>query len=897
MNLLLTIWECIIILLNLSIQRCQHIKEFGYLTVVPSPFFLIGSNLTVYCHTHKCLPRSTISLELNGEAVKSSRKFNCTTVMFKLPSVRIPQSIVLCKLKGDLSKIVSGKDLHGGLRPDKPENVVCETTNSSDIIDCSWKRGQETHIPTNYNISVERENGMQMYSDQVQDAENITIPRGIFDKNTKYQLIITAYNRFGASRSDPIIMSIKDIVIPETPYITHVDFGNASMEATLQWKTNESLLYLEPYIGLHTRGCSLEVREGTVLRNGLIKVYNLRPLTDYEFKVRTCYSASRLMHISTPSSTSNERSLCSRWSPAVMGRSPGKGPSQELHVWRKFSSFQPNGVQELTVLWKPPPPEDYSGKVQQYKIFLADDQKLEVICPANSSQCSVQRSADVQTLSVSAVTLYGSSPPADVPLRHSGVSGPVLTELAPAAYGRAVLVSWSWPETIHWSASGEKLLHYVVEWISVPVMKLQWQKLNKNQNNTSITGLTAGVRYNVSVYAVTTRGVSAPSSGLVYSKEQKPVSGPHMSLLAHETRRILIRIDELPVHQQRGFITHYTLYIQKQDFSNTAEQQRVTLPASGPRLVWLDCPEGALALQMTASTAAGESPPGVRISSEPAVPAVGLVIVIIFIIITFFIVNLMCWSCVRERIKQKCLSWGPAWLVESLPKPGNSNAIRLLEQDGGEPSFSSIYSDPPLSPISLICSDKREDMYPIVHVSVPQAGSGQPLTETPRRASGTETMLTDRELDHSYKPQIAIFASQAGEVAETEEEQTLIPDSGEEDVCSRPSPGLLEVLLSSVEVDFSDSPLELAVSAVGGFLWPKTPHNTSVLTRNLGSGGPDSLELHQDDIMTPDVTDPCLPQCTVETSLTDGYFPQVAHTEVDATKGMNQMDINCGSEK
>lgn len=31
------------------------------------------------------------------------------------------------------------------------------------------------------------------------------------------------------------------------------------------------------------------------------------------------------------------------------------------------------------------------------------------------------------------------------------------------------------------------------------------------------------------------------------------------------------------------------------------------------------------------------------------------------------------------RIKQRCVSLGPDWLVENLPKPGNSNAIRLLQ--------------------------------------------------------------------------------------------------------------------------------------------------------------------------------------------------------------------------
>lgn len=72
------------------------------------------------------------------------------------------------------------------------------------------------------------------------------------------------------------------------------------------------------------------------------------------------------------------------------------------------------------LLPQPPSPEDYSGEVQQYKIFLGKDQKQEITCPAVLNQCSVLVPAEVQALSVSAVISYGTSPPADVPLRHSG---------------------------------------------------------------------------------------------------------------------------------------------------------------------------------------------------------------------------------------------------------------------------------------------------------------------------------------------------------------------------------------------------------------------------------------------------------------------------------------------
>lgn len=111
-----------------------------------------------------------------------------------------------------------------------------------------------------------------------------------------------------------------------------------------------------------------------------------------------------------------------------------------------------------------------------------------------------------------------------------------------------------------------------------------------------ISGLSAGVRYKVSLYAVTSAGVSEPSSRLVYSREQskrhthpptirvhflkspshsvllcelEPVSGPSLSVLRREPGRILVQWDRLPVDQQRGFITAYSIYLQTLEFSST----------------------------------------------------------------------------------------------------------------------------------------------------------------------------------------------------------------------------------------------------------------------------------------------------------------------------------------
>ncbi|XP_047442314.1 interleukin-23 receptor isoform X3 [Mugil cephalus] len=825
MNFLSAIWRCLIMLLTFSIQRCplrpagcQVFNPLGYLTVKPDATFLLGSNLTVYCHITNNPGRKEwlkISLELNGTTVHWRKKITSTTMMFNLPHVWTPKSIVICKLEGDgdhWSKIVNGLDLHGGLPPDKPGNITCETSRSSDFMGCSWTRGQETYLSTSYNISIKRENGTLIRTDQIWDAESITVPRSMLDENATYLLNITAYNHFGVSQSDPFVFSVKDMVIPETPHITHIEFEN-STAAVLQWNTIESLLHLRAYVRLCTDNITWEVRTGRQLSKGLY-VDNLRPLTEYEFQVKTCNSAWGLTLSNTSRYTtrspSRERSRCSKWSLSVRKTSPGKGPSQQLHVWRMLGSQGTNGRPVVTVLWKPPPPEDYSGVVQQYKIFLDNGQKHVVTCGAAFREFQVE--AEVQALSVSAVTSYGISPPADVTLRQSGVLGPALERLTPTASGSAVLISWSWPKNKdQLTFDNSQLLYYVIEWTSVPASGLHWLKLAKDLKNTSIS---------------------------------------------------------------------------------------VTISAVGQRQMWLDCPEGPLALQLTASTAAGEGPRGRRICSQLEAPSVSssLVIGTVFIITVFIgiIANLMCWSCVRKRIKQKCISWGPAWLVGTLPKPGHSNAIKLLKRGGDEPLFSFTDSDPPLSPIVVISQEDMDEVYPTIHVDVLQNGPGQLTANTPLLFPDGAATIVGNQMEHvSYKPQIFTLTSQGEEVNDAEDVQWDDLETEEEDRCSVVFKGLLGDLLPSVDVEFSDKPQGLSLCSVTHLLQPKRAER-NVLNKGFSQerketeGGVDkadfpAVDLQQEDV-TPDTTDMCLSPCLFETTLNGGYFPQVAAASSDTLR-------------
>lgn len=183
-------------------------------------------------------------------------------------------------------------------------------------------------------------------------------------------------------------------------------------------------------------------------------------------------------------------------------------------------------------------------------------------------------------------------------------------------------------------------------------------------------------------------------------------------------------------------------------------------------------------------------------------------------------------------------------------------------------------------------------MYSPFHVEVFQVESAnqQPSVETPLLDTDPGAMHADSHLEHvSYKPQTATSTPQEEEVQEAEEEQGDMPTFGEEDRCLSVFGELFGGLLSSVEVDFSDSPLGLTLGSVNRLLWPKTPETANILNKGvlLGRTGSDAAEdslcvdLQQADIMTPAQVD-TMPQ-NAETSLSDGYFPQVSTVTISAT--------------
>ncbi|KAL7891321.1 hypothetical protein AOLI_G00007970 [Acnodon oligacanthus] len=127
------------------------------------------------------------------------------------------------------------------------------------------------------------------------------------------------------------------------------------------------------------------------------------------------------------------------------------------------------------------------------------------------------------------------------------------------------------------------------------------------------------------------------------------------------------------------------------------------------------------------------------------------------------ILNLLYLKCARQRIRKTCMSVGPSWLFENLPKLGNSNAIKLLQDEKCEKwsdlCWQPVDSDPPLSPVEDISPPVEiKDVYPIVHKD--------DTTEERKAAQDWESC--------PYKPQISIVSQRVeavSEVAESEEDE------------------------------------------------------------------------------------------------------------------------------
>ncbi|XP_036375726.1 interleukin-23 receptor [Megalops cyprinoides] len=770
---------------------CMKVMCNGVLWVEPADTVVsMGSELTVLCRSYNKQCGRRFSISLNQQPQTPLQVLNCSTVRLRLANVSTPKSELICRVSnGSLEQTVCGMVLLSGFPPEKPTGIRCFATKDSENVSCTWNKGRQTHILTSYSVTFQHKNGAQSFHVQSQNESALCVPRSMFDGNGEYNVSVRAENDLGESASDVVPLSVADLVIPSTPKIIAVEFENSSLSAMLRWNISESLGPWKTKVRVREARGDKDPwveKQGTEESQGLLLLKGFKPLTQYEFQIQVCFAEGK--------------SKCSEWSPSAWHMSPGTAPHRQLDVWRIFRGIQKDGTNRVTVLWKALTPEDYKGVMLGHEIVYQEGGQERVhTCDADVTECNLRVSPGVKTLFVSAVTSAGKSPPAALHIAQTRLAAPCVRDLAPAGEDRVFL---TWDMHRH---PTESALFYIVQWQSHS-LKMQWKKVAADHNSTHAEGLKPGVRFNVSLYAVTSVGASEPASKQIYSKEETPLSGPKVSVLTIEATRIQVQWEELDLDQQRGFITNYTIYMR-----NRRTRQQVTLAGSMSRRMWLVDVDAAFDLHVSASTSAGEGPlDGSNI---------GLSFVIAGLLV--ILANLICWN--RRRIKRTCKTIGPQWLFEKFPRVENSTATKLLQEKerGDSDSFwQSVYNDPPITPVEIIPVE-RTNWYPSPRAEENTDGVMVAAMPSPVEPE-TDLLLAER---HGYKPQIT--GGTLEEEVPEEEDPWLTPLHTEigpiSDEAGAPySPqvcGLLRGWLSDLAQDRSSTGL----STMGGIHFKGTP--------------------------------------------------------------------------
>uniref|UniRef100_A0A4W4ERZ7 Fibronectin type-III domain-containing protein n=1 Tax=Electrophorus electricus TaxID=8005 RepID=A0A4W4ERZ7_ELEEL len=262
------------------------------------------------------------------------------------------------------------------------------------------------------------------------------------------------------------------------------------------------------------------------------------------------------------------------------------------------------------------------------------------------------------------------------------------------AAGGRILLDWN---TSHpsYSNTSEEMLGFVVQW-ECSKLKVQWKRIRRDQNSTFIDGKRKSpcTLYNISLYVESSEGVSDPTFGQIDFKGESMFK---FLCIYIDIYRIMILT---------------TLKTRNQYFLNK--------------------PLCSFSDEMV-----------IGISLITAVPLI-------------IIVNLVYLKCARQR--KVCMSMGPSWLFEHLPKLGDSNAIKLLKDEscGSDLCWQQVESDPPLSPVEDFNPPvERKDSYPTAH------------TENPLE----EMKAVQDWAVCPYKPQLAVVSQRLVAVSEAVEKE------------------------------------------------------------------------------------------------------------------------------
>uniref|UniRef100_A0A8C8YG03 Leukemia inhibitory factor receptor n=1 Tax=Prolemur simus TaxID=1328070 RepID=A0A8C8YG03_PROSS len=445
---------------------------------------------------------------------------------------------------------VSGTVVFAGYPPDIPQNLNCETHDLKEII-CSWNPGRPTGLvgPRNTSYTLfEGFSGKYIRFKRVEVSANGSYHQLLFQmvpNQEIYNFTLYARNPLGRSEAT-ILVNITEKVYPHTPTSFKVKDIN-STAVILSWHLPGSFAKINLL-------CQIEIKKiNSVqeLRNITIKgvenssyriaVGKLNPYTVYTFRIRC--SAETFWK-------------WSKWSNKKQHLTTEAIPSKGPDTWREWSSDGKN----LIIYWKPLPINEANGKILSYNVSCSSDEETQSLSeiPDPQHKAEIQLDKNDYIISVVAKNSVGASPPSKIASMEIP-NDDLKTEQA-VGMGKGILLTWHQDPNM--------TCDYVIKWCnssrSAPCL-MDWRKVPSNSTEVLIESdqFRPGVRYNFFLYGCRNQGYQLLRSIIGYIEELAPIVAPNFTVEDTSADSILVKWEDIPVEELRGFLRGYLFYFEK----------------------------------------------------------------------------------------------------------------------------------------------------------------------------------------------------------------------------------------------------------------------------------------------------------------------------------------------
>ncbi|XP_004058975.3 leukemia inhibitory factor receptor [Gorilla gorilla gorilla] len=504
---------------------------------------LVGSDIT-FC----CVSQEKVLSALIGHT-------NCPLIHLDGENVAIKIRNISVSASSGTNVVFTTEDnifgtvIFAGYPPDTPQQLNCETHDLKEII-CSWNPGRVTALvgprATSYTLA-ESFSGkyVRLKRAEAPTNESYQLLFQMLPNQEIYNFTLNAHNPLGRSQST-ILVNITEKVYPHTPTSFKVkDINSTAVKLSWHLPGNFAKINFLCQIEIKKSNSVQEQRNVTIkgVENSsyLVALDKLNPYTLYTFRIRCSTEtfwkwskwSNKKQHLTTEAS-------------------PSKGPD----TWREWSSDGKN----LIIYWKPLPINEANGKILSYNVSCSSDEETQSLSeiPDPQHKAEIRLDKNDYIISVVAKNSVGSSPPSKIASMEIPNDDLKIEQVV--GMGKGILLTWHYDPNM--------TCDYVIKWCnssrSEPCL-MDWRKVPSNSTETVIESdeFRPGVRYNFFLYGCRNQGYQLLRSMIGYIEELAPIVAPNFTVEDTSADSILVKWEEIPVEELRGFLRGYLFYFGK----------------------------------------------------------------------------------------------------------------------------------------------------------------------------------------------------------------------------------------------------------------------------------------------------------------------------------------------